>query len=290
MPEYIKSKTILSRLSGAPDPYFGIMYNMNLYRGCQHQCIYCDSRSRVYGLGDLAHIRIKQNALSLLERELRGKRRKGTVGTGSMNDPYMPVELRENLTRGALKVLSRYHFPVHALTKSDLVLRDTDIWQELSKVYAAVSFTITTPYDDLSRKIEPGAPVSSLRFKALESLARAGVYSGVILSPVLPFITDKEESIRLMVRKAVNAGASYIIAWMGMTQREGQREYFYSKLDQCFPGLRTRYAKTFGNDYQCSSPDARALHEVFHEECEKRGIPVHMQFYKKDHPTQLEIF
>ena len=196
MTEYIKSKTILSRLSGAPDPYFGITYNMNLYRGCQHQCIYCDSRSKVYRLGDLSHIRIKQNALFLLEKELRSKRKKGTVGTGSMNDPYMPVEAKEQLTRRAMELLAHYHFPVHALTKSDLVLRDMDIWQELAKVYAAVSFTITTPSDELSRKIEPGAPLSSLRFKAMESLARDKIYCGVILSPVLPFLTDKEESIR----------------------------------------------------------------------------------------------
>ena len=133
-------------------------------------------------------------------------------------------------------------------------------------------------------------PIGTRAGCTLKSLARDGVYSGILLSPVLPFITDKEESIRLLVRKAVDAGASYIIAWMGMTQREGQREYFYAKLDQCFPGLRTRYAKTFGSNYQCSSPDAKALYAIFHEECEKRGIPVRMQFYKEDHPTQLELF
>lgn len=290
MAEYIKTKTILSRLNGSPDPYFGISYSMNLYRGCQHQCIYCDSRSTVYRLGDLSKIRIKQNALSLLEKELKNKRKKGTVGTGSMNDPYMPVEKGEELTRQALKLLLKFKFPVHVITKSDLVTRDIDILAGIGKTYSAVSFTITTPDDELSQIIEPGAPVSSKRFSAMQKLAEAGIYTGVLITPVLPFITDKEDHILKLVGQAKNSGASYIIAWMGMTQREGQREYYYNKLDKHFPDLRYRYAQTFSLNYQCSSPSASKLYNVFKEACLKYDIPMQMKFFKEQNPNQLKLF
>ncbi|MBN1952671.1 MAG: radical SAM protein [Bacteroidales bacterium] len=290
MTEYIQSKTILSRLNDAPDPYFGITWNMNLYRGCQHQCIYCDSRSVVYRMGDLAHIRIKENAIDLLDRELRGKRKKGTIGTGSMNDPYMPVEKAEKLTRRALEKIAAYRFPVHVLTKSDLVNRDTDLLKEIGKVYSAVSFTITTCSDELARKIEPGAPVSSKRFAALEKIANSGIYTGIILSPVLLFLTDKEENIAEMVRKASDAGASYLLGWMGMTQREGQREYFYLQLDQHFPGIKEQYDKQFGLNYQCSSPRALRLYQVLREKCDQYGIALKMRIYAENPPDQLSLF
>ena len=162
MPRTITTKTILSGLK-KPDPWFGIYYNMNLYRGCQHQCIYCDSRSVVYQLGDLADIRIKENALTILERELKSKRKRGTVGFGSMNDPYMPLEENQELTRGALKLLIKYHYPAHIITKSTMVLRDIDLLKELSKNYVVVSVSITTIKDQLSAVIEPGSPSSSKR-------------------------------------------------------------------------------------------------------------------------------
>lgn len=290
MPEYIQSKSILSRLRGESDPFFGITWNMNLYRGCQHQCIYCDSRSTVYRLGDLAHIRIKENAIELLEKELNSKRKKGTIGTGSMNDPYMPIEKDELLTRKALRVIAGNRFPVHVLTKSDLVCRDTDLLQEIGRIYSAVSFTITTSSDQLSKEIEPGAPVSSRRFAALEKIAKSGIYTGIILSPVLPFITDKEENIAKIVKMAADSGASYLLGWMGMTQREGQREFFYLQLDQRFPGVRKQYAEQYANDYQCSVPNASRLYEILKENCDKYSISLKMNFFTEEAPGQLSLF
>src|SRR5204862_216106 len=158
-------KTILSSIKPGADTWFGLRYNMNLYRGCQHGCIYCDSRSDCYKLGDLSDIRIKENALQLLEKELKGKRERGTIGFGSMNDPYMPIEKETELTHNALKIVNRYRFPVHIITKSNLVTRDIDLLKETGKVYAAISITITTVDDKLSKIIEPGAPTSSQRFE-----------------------------------------------------------------------------------------------------------------------------
>ncbi len=291
MSEYIEARTILSKLKGAPDPAFGVTYNMNLYRGCQHQCIYCDSRSKVYGIDNFASIQIKSNALQLLELAL--KRRsgfKGTIGTGSMNDPYMPVEKETKMTYGALELIAKYHYPVHILTKSNLVVRDIDLLAEISKIYAAVSLTITTYNDKLARILEPGAVISSERFKALAILSGKGIYCGVILSPVLPYITDSEENIAEIVRRAKESGASYILGWMGMTQREGQREYYYDKLDRYFPGLRSKYMRRFGTAYSCSPENAGRLYDIFNESCTKLDLPMQMNFYNQNIPGQLNLF
>jgi DNA repair photolyase len=290
MAEYIESKSILSKLKDAPDPYFGITYSMNIYRGCQHQCIYCDSRSKVYGIGDLSHIRIKMNSLNLLEKALSRKLKKATIGTGSMNDPYMPIEKKEQLTRKALEIIESRHFPVHVATKSDLVLRDKDILKEIGKIYSAVSITITTANDELSKKIEPGAPVSSIRFNALKQMADAGVYSGVLLTPVLPYITDNEENITEIVRKASDAGASYVLCWMGMTQREGQREYFHHKLNETFPGLGQKYISQFGNSYECPVPNSAHLYEKYSELMDIYNIPMSIKHFREQIPEQLSLF
>lgn len=290
MSEFIETKTILSRVKGAPDPYFGIAYNMNLYRGCQHQCIYCDSRSKVYGIENFAHIQIKKNAHTLLEKALRKRIKKGTIGTGSMNDPYMPIESDLRHTRSALEIIAKYKFPVHILTKSDLVLRDTDILKDISKIYSAVSFTITSGDDQLSNKIEPGAPVSSLRFKAMKKLAVQGLYTGVLISPVLPFITDSEKNIAEIIALAKDNGAKYILGWMGMTQREGQREFYYRALDKSFPGLKDKYIRYFGNDYSCSPENAKNLYTIFSDTSNKLGLSNRMIFYAEKGPKQLGLF
>ncbi len=290
MPDYIETRTILSKLRHTPDPYFGITYTMNLYRGCQHQCIYCDSRSKVYGIDDFSKIRVKRNAIELLEKTLRKRIMKGTIGTGSMNDPYMPVERTEKLTYSALKTIATYHFPVHILTKSDLVTRDVDILKDIALTYAAVSFTITTYDDHLSQIIEPGAVTSGRRFNAMEAIAKAGLYTGIILSPVLPFITDTEDNIENIIKLAADHGASYIIGWMGMTQREGQREYFYTKLDQFFPGLRDRYTNQFKLSYECPSPSYLKLYEVYNETCERVHLDKKIRFFIESQPVQLDLF
>lgn len=236
MEEPIRTRTILSRLR-TRDTLFGITYNMNLYRGCSHGCIYCDTRSTCYGIGDISRIRIKENAVALLEKELSGKKgHKATIGTGSMNDPYMPCEKRHRLTRSALEIISRHRFPVHVITKSGLVARDKDILSEISgKSYAAVSFTVTTSDDTLARITEPGATPPSLRFNAMEKLASAGIYTGVTMMPILPFINHRPENITEIMRMAASSGASYVLPMFGVTLREGSRDFFYSALDKHFP-------------------------------------------------------
>ncbi|MBN1925770.1 MAG: radical SAM protein [Prolixibacteraceae bacterium] len=286
---YISAKTILSKYQNAPDKWFGITYNMNLYRGCQHQCIYCDSRSECYQLGDLADIRIKENALQILERELKTKRKRATVGFGSMNDPYMPVEVNEQLVRGALKLLVRYNYPVHMLTKSDLILRDIDLLKELSIKYAAASFTITTANDELSKMIEPGAPVSSKRFAAISKLASEGIYTGVMYMPLLPFINDTWEEVEKTIVLSKEAGAKYLLFWPGLSLRKGSREYFYQKLDKLFPGIKQKYIDTFGENYICNSPNADELYRKASLLQKEIGLPQKMEFCKEDMLEQFRL-
>jgi DNA repair photolyase len=269
----IQAKSILNTFR-EPDPIFRQKYNMNLYRGCQHQCIYCDSRSACYQIEDFNHeVLVKSNAIELLEKELARKRVKGAIGTGSMNDPYMPLEAERQMTRQALEVIARYHFPVHVQTKSDLVLKDIDILREINRVYAVVSFTVTCADDELSRKVEPGAPVSSRRMEAMRRLREEGIHSGIMLMPVLPFIEDTEENITRIVEQAYENRAEYIVAFFGMSLRDRQRAYFYQKLDLLFPGLRKIYEQTYGDHYSCMVPGADGLNKLFEDLCRRYKIP-----------------
>lgn len=290
MTQYIQAKTILSSLKKGADPFFGLRYNMNLYRGCQHGCIYCDSRSKCYGIGNFTEIQIKQNSLELLEKELRSKREKGTIGFGSMNDPYMPIDKELQLSRKALQIIARYKYPVHIITKSTLVCRDIDILKEISRVYAAISVTITSASDALSAQIEPGAPVSSQRFDTIRTLSDAGIYCGITLMPILPYITDTPENIEQLVLKAKESGAKYILAFLGMTLREGQREYYYEQLDKRFPGLKENYFLRYGNEYSCNVPNHKNLWALFESTCTKVGMPMKMQFYESKEPVQKSLF
>jgi DNA repair photolyase len=275
----IQAKTLLATHTHA-DGLFGIRYTMNLYRGCQHQCIYCDSRSECYQIEDFNHdVLVKANALECLERELASKRIIGVIGTGSMNDPYMPLEARLNLTGRALGIIAAHGFPVHVITKSDLVLRDVEVLRDIARVYAAVSITITSADDGLARKVEPGAPPSSARFAALHALNKAGIYAGVTMMPILPWIEDSEANIRTLVEQAHDAGARYILPGFGMTLRDRQRRYYYASLDQHFPGLRAHYERRFGERYEASANDAQHLSQVFHEQCERYGIATRMNLF-----------
>jgi DNA repair photolyase len=288
--KFIQAKTILSKLTHK-DTWFGITYNMNLYRGCQHGCIYCDTRSECYGINDISMISIKENAIDLLNKELSSKRKqKGTIGTGSMNDPYMPLEKEINLTRKALEVINKYKYPIHIITKSNLVERDIDIIKDISKTYAAVSLTITTFDDTQTKKIEPFAPLTSLRFKAIEALAKEGIYTGITLMPILPFINDSIENIKSIVHKAKDSGASYIIPTFGLTLRKGSRDYFFTELDRSYTGLRTKYEVYYGENYICSSPNFSKLQEVFENESQRLNIGSKMEFYKASQESQLEMF
>lgn len=284
----IIAKTLLSSVK-QPDTWFGLKYNMNLYRGCQHGCIYCDTRSECYGIDDLSDVAVKANALELLQDELPRKRIKGTIGFGSMNDCYQPLEAHLQMTRRALEITARYGFPVHILTKSDLVLRDLDLLQRINPVYAAVSFTITTADDELAQKVEPGAPPPSQRYAAMAQFAAAGMRTGAMMMPILPFIEDSEENVLAMVQHTAAAGGSYIVAAFGMTLRDHQREYYYAQLDRLFPGLRQRYERRFDERYSCAANGAKRLQAVFDEACARYGINTRMPVYAPQAALQPKL-
>jgi len=285
----ITAKVLLNPVK-QPDDGCGLKYNMNLYLGCQHQCIYCDSRSECYQIENFSDVLVKVNAIDLLRDDLSRKRVKGTIGTGSMNDPYMPLETKLNLTGQALQLIAEYRFPVHIITKSDLVLKDLDTLREINRVYAAVSFTITTTDDELSKKLEPGAPCVSERLSAMKILTENGILTGVTLMPVLPFIEDNVENIRQIVIKAHKAGASYIIPSFGMSLRDRQRDYYYDKLDKLFPGLRGAYDKRFGNQYRIPANNTTEIEKVFLELCDRYQITTRIPQFKPEHGRQIPLF
>jgi DNA repair photolyase len=293
--EFIPAKTIISGYSEG-NLWFGDNYNMNIYKGCCHGCIYCDSRSECYRIDDFDQVRAKDNALALIARELRSKRRKGVVGTGAMSDPYNLYEKEYRLTRGALELIDANGFGASIATKSDLVTRDIDVLSSI-KTHSPVlvKITVTTADDELCRKVEPRAPVASRRFSAIRQLAARGIFTGILLMPVLPFIEDNEENVVSIIRLAGEAGARFIYPSFGVTLRQNQREWYYSKLDDHFPGLRQKYVKQFGNAYECPSPKAKELWQVFRAECDRLGILHEMEdiieVYRKPYRiNQLSLF
>lgn len=273
----IPAKSILSAY--APDnPWFGVHYNMNIYKGCNHGCIYCDSRSQCYGVEDFDEVRAKSDALALIDRELQGKRRSGVVGTGAMSDPYNPLEREHELTRGALKLIRRYGFGISIATKSALVTRDIDVLQAIHRHSpVVVMLTVTTADDRLAHILEPGASPPSERFGALRALADSGIPCGILMMPVLPFIEDTLENVADILEKGHGAGARYVCAGFGVTLRQNQREWFYQKLDAHFPGLRQRYIRQYGEAYSCPSPNAPELKRLLKRICRETGMKHHMK-------------
>lgn len=261
---YVKVMGILSPSNG-----------MNLYRGCSHGCIYCDSRSKCYQMNhDFEDIEVKENALELLEAALRRKRKRCMIGTGAMTDPYLPLEKNLGYTRKALLLIEKYGFGVALQTKSDLVLRDLDILRQINeKTKAVVQMTLTTADEKLCRIIEPNVSTANERFEALKALRDAGIPTVVWLCPVLPFINDTEENIRTILGMCVEAGVRGVLCFgMGLTLREGNREYFYKQLDIHFPRLKERYIREYGNNYMVDSPRSTELMRLFHRICEENGI------------------
>lgn len=248
---------------------------MNLYRGCSHGCIYCDSRSKCYQMNhDFEDIEVKENALELLEAALRRKRKRCMIGTGAMTDPYLPLEKNLGYTRKALLLIEKYGFGVALQTKSNLVLRDLDILRQINeKTKAVVQMTLTTADEKLCRIIEPNVSTTNERFEALKALRDAGIPTVVWLCPVLPFINDTEENIRTILGMCVEAGVRGVLCFgMGLTLREGNREYFYRQLDIHFPRLKERYIREYGNNYMVDSPRSTELMRLFHRICEENGI------------------
>lgn len=277
--EYIPAKTIVTKTK-APARWFGIDYNMNIYKGCCHGCIYCDSRSDCYGVDDFDRVRAKENALQIIRDDLRRKTRSGVVGTGAMSDPYNPFERELELTRHALELCDAFGFGAAIATKSSLLIRDIDILQSIAEHSPVLlKITVTTARDDLAAKIEPGVSRPTERYEMIEKLTEAGLYSGILLMPVLPFLEDSRENIGEIIRKAKEAGARFIYPAFGMTLRGNQRAWYFQKLDELFPGegLVESYRKRYGDSYECASPQARKLWQYFAEECQKRQIVYRME-------------
>ncbi len=264
---FVDAKTILSGKMAS--------YGMNIYRGCSHGCIYCDSRSKCYRFSHpFEDIEVKQNAPVLLEQALLSKRNRSMIGTGSMSDPYMHCERTLCLTRHCLEIILRHGFGATVITKSDLILRDIDLLEAINRnAKCVVQMTLTTFDERLCSILEPNVCNTQRRIEVLHHLKERGIPTIVWLSPILPFINDTEENILAILNACHAAGVKGIVCFgMGLTLREGNREYYYEALDRHFPGLRQRYEQSYGNAYEVNSPSSRQLMKVFVAYCEKNGM------------------
>lgn len=260
----VKAKGILSAANG-----------MNIYRGCQHGCIYCDARSKCYQMNHrFEDIEVKENAPELLENALKRKRRKCMIGTGAMSDPYIPLEKELKLTRRCLEIIDRYGFGVTVQTKSASVMRDIDLFTKINdKSKAVLQMTLTTADESLCRIIEPNVSVTKERFETLKAFHENGIPSVVWFSPFLPFINDTKENIDGLLKYCIDAKVRGIICFgIGLTLRDGDREYFYSRLDKHFPNMKERYIYTYGNSYQLTSNNNNVLMNRISEVCRNHGI------------------
>lgn len=287
---YVKAKGILSAKNG-----------MNLYRGCSHGCIYCDSRSSCYNMTHVFEdIEIKENAIELLESSLKHKRKKCMIGTGSMTDPYIPIEMEVESVKKALSLVYQYGFGFTLITKSSRVLRDLNLLKKINeKTKCVVQMTLTTYDETLCKKIEPNVSTTKERFETLKQLCDAGIPTVVWLCPILPFINDTKENIEGILNYCIEAKVYGIICFgMGLTLRNGNREYFYKQLDILFPNIKEKYINTYGNEYVLNSPNNNMLMKLFNQKCEQNGI-IHNNnkifeylnsFELKQSNTQLSLF
>ena len=288
---FVDAKGILTGNSG--------YYGMNVYRGCTHGCIYCDSRSSCYQFTHLFEdVEVKQNAPELLEKELKSKRRKCMIGTGSMSDPYMHCEEKLFLTRKCLEIILKYGFGAAVLTKSDRILRDIDLLDEVNRsAKCVVQMTLTTYDDNLCRIVEPNVCNTKRRIQVLEEMRERGIPTVVWLTPILPFLNDTEENIAAILEECVRVGVKGIVCYnMGLTLRDGDREYYYAALDKYFPGMKEKYRKRYGNAYELLSPNAGNLMKVLYGICSKNEIlskPEECFRYIQEFPdkyTQMSLF
>ena len=260
---YTISKSILSAKNG-----------MNLYRGCSHGCIYCDSRSEIYGMNhSFDDIEVKKNSLELLKKELI-KRPKAMIGLGSMSDPYIPLEKNLEYTRNALKLIERYGFGFTCITKSDLILRDLDLLKKINeKSKAVIQMTLTTADDELCKILEANVCTTSRRVEVLKILNENNIPTVVWLCPILPYINDTRDNINSIIDYCIDSNVYGIICFeMGVTLRKGNREYFYRNLDKNFPDLKEKYINEFGNNYSLASPDNSKLMRLFKKRTQKHNI------------------
>ena len=264
---FVEAKGILSANGG---------YNgMNIYRGCSHGCIYCDSRSTCYQFSHpFEDVEVKQNAPQLLEKALQSRRRQCMISTGSMSDPYMPCEKSLRLTRKCLQVIKKYGFGAAILTKSDLIMDDIDLLDEINrKARCVVQMTLTTYDDNLCSILEPHVCNTQRRIEVLEKMKERGIDTIVWLTPILPFINDTRENVEAILNECVRIGVKGVIDYgMGMTLREGDRAYYYAALDKYFPGMKEKYIRTYGNAYELQSPRAKELMKLMKDICSANGI------------------
>ena len=261
---YINAKTILSSKNG-----------MNLYRGCSHGCIYCDSRSKIYNMNhDFEDIEVKENGIRLLKNALKRKREKVMIGTGSMTDPYIPLESNLKFMRESLELIYKYGHGFTCITKSDLILRDLDLIKKINEnTKAVIQMTLTTADEELCKILEPNVCTTKERVNVLKTLNENDIPTIVWLCPILPYINDTEENINQILDYCIDANVKGILCFgMGMTLREGNREYFYKKLDEHFPGLKERYRRTYRNSYGIKSPNNKKLMKIFLQRTDEHGI------------------
>ena len=286
----IRAKGILSAQNG-----------MNLYRGCTHGCIYCDARSTCYQMNHaFEDIAVKVNAPELLEQALRRKRSRCMIGTGAMSDPYLPLERELRLTRRCLELIDAYDFGLSIQTQSDLILRDLDLLKSINrKTKCVVQMTLTTYDEALCRILEPHVCTTARRIEVLKQMQEAGIPTIVWLTPILPFLNDTEENIRHLLDACRDAGVYGVVTFgIGVTLRDGDRQYFYQKLDEHFPGMKERYIQTYGSAYMLQSPREQELMALVRRECERAGIEWRtdalfaymQQFEDKQAGEQLRLF
>ncbi len=280
---YVKARSLLTRWNG-----------MNIYRGCTHGCIYCDSRSNCYHIEHrFEDIEVKINAPELLEEILKRRRQKIMIGTGSMSDPYQPCEEKLMLTRKCLELIDRYEFGATVITKSDRVLRDIDLFDSINrKGKSVLQMSLTNADDKLSRITEPNVCPTSRRYEVLKEFQKRGIPTVVWLTPLLPFLTDSDDNFDRLMEYCLDAGVKGIVCFnIGMTLREGNREYYYQALDRHFPGLSRQYIAKYGNAYDVVSDNSSRFMGRFHEICEKYGIihdPEQCFAYTAEFPEKYE--
>ncbi|MBU4444642.1 radical SAM protein [bacterium] len=282
----INAKSIL-RKHKRIDSWFLSRYGMNLYRGCTHNCVYCDGRAEGYYVdGDFGtEVAGKVNAIEILRRELDPARRRKPLKKGFMmigggvGDSYQPIEKQYRISRKALELIAEYQFPVHILTKSTLVKRDIDVLKAINeKNRAIVSFSFSSVDDDISALFEPGVPPPSERLETIKFFKQEGIACGMYLVPVIPFITDKPRLMEDAVRRARDTGVDFI-NFSGMTLKDGrQKDYFMQTITEHYPDLTSSYRKIYKSDKwgQASGEYYQSIHQTFSTIIDQYKIPSRM--------------
>ncbi|MDO5851151.1 MAG: radical SAM protein [Methanobacteriaceae archaeon] len=285
--EFLPAKTLISK-NKFPEKWFGVDYNLNLYRGCSHGCIYCDSRSSCYQIKNFDIVKSKENVHQLFRKEIKKIGSRNIIGFGAMSDTYNPMEEKYEITRKALNILSNYDCGLSIETKSNLITRDIDLLKDINHDNnVIIKFSITTTDDKLASIIEPGAPSPSKRLKAMKKVSNAGIYTGVLLQPVLPYITSSEDNILTVIKESFQNNAKFISSYMGMTLRE--RDYYFNQLDKNFLNLKQKYINKYHNNYSCPAENYKELCKLFISNCEKYNLSYKMKDIISDYKIVNKI-